>query len=213
MVWFHGTPSSIIPIFEQVTWHFFTGGGFQAGSSHDAPPDMIMQSSANPMIFVSFEYRLGQFGFLGNHYFSHVGVFNLLLNRGIGYKKWREFELGVIGSSTVISVKYSSQSSWCSSALDFAGCRDTYICLEETRGVPNVTTRENLALNISALAVLQFGVNLQAQDRQCFMSVFFIISSHHFWCILAYSKQRGHGRIISCSYGRQPLAEFYATLQ
>lgn len=42
-----------------------SGGGFQSGSTHDAPPEMIMHSSANPMIFVSFEYRLGALGFLG----------------------------------------------------------------------------------------------------------------------------------------------------
>ncbi|KAF8895157.1 Alpha/Beta hydrolase protein [Infundibulicybe gibba] len=43
---------------------WFHGGGFQAGSTHDAPPEFLMGSSAEPLIFVSFEYRLGQFGFL-----------------------------------------------------------------------------------------------------------------------------------------------------
>jgi hypothetical protein len=40
------------------------GGGFQSGNSR-APPELMMQSSANPMIFVSFAYRLGPLGFLG----------------------------------------------------------------------------------------------------------------------------------------------------
>lgn len=42
-----------------------SGGGFQGGDTHSAPPELIMHSSAEPLIFVSFEYRLGQFGFLG----------------------------------------------------------------------------------------------------------------------------------------------------
>lgn len=41
------------------------GGGYQVGNTHNAPPELIMGSSSIPLIFVSFEYRLGQFGFLG----------------------------------------------------------------------------------------------------------------------------------------------------
>ena len=42
-----------------------TGGGFASGSTHSYHPDLLITSSARPFIFVSFEYRLGQFGFLG----------------------------------------------------------------------------------------------------------------------------------------------------
>jgi hypothetical protein len=42
-----------------------SGGGYQQGSTHDAPPDLLMHSSTKPFIFISFEYRLGPFGFLG----------------------------------------------------------------------------------------------------------------------------------------------------
>jgi len=47
------------------------GGGFQQGSTHDAPPELLMHSSTKPFIFISFEYRLGPFGFLGAPVFLH----------------------------------------------------------------------------------------------------------------------------------------------
>ncbi|KAF9474048.1 alpha/beta-hydrolase [Pholiota conissans] len=55
---------------------WFHGGGFEAGNTHTAPPELIMQSSSKPLIFVSFEYRLGQFGFLGGTEISEDGVLN-----------------------------------------------------------------------------------------------------------------------------------------
>ncbi|PPQ93082.1 hypothetical protein CVT25_003114 [Psilocybe cyanescens] len=55
---------------------WFHGGGFQEGNTHNAPPELIMHSSAKPLIFVSFEYRLGQFGFLGGHQIKEDGVLN-----------------------------------------------------------------------------------------------------------------------------------------
>ncbi|KAK0194391.1 alpha/beta-hydrolase, partial [Armillaria mellea] len=53
-------PSTPLPVL--VFWH---GGGYQSGNSHEYTPEWLMQSSTNPFIFVTFEYRLGQFGFLG----------------------------------------------------------------------------------------------------------------------------------------------------
>ncbi|CAA7269129.1 unnamed protein product [Cyclocybe aegerita] len=44
---------------------YFHGGGFQGGSARTVPPELILQSSQKPLIFVTFQYRLGQFGFLG----------------------------------------------------------------------------------------------------------------------------------------------------
>ncbi|KAF8076133.1 Alpha/Beta hydrolase protein [Lyophyllum atratum] len=43
---------------------WFHGGGFQGGSTHDIFPNPMLQAPASPVVFVSFEYRLGQFGFL-----------------------------------------------------------------------------------------------------------------------------------------------------
>lgn len=55
-----------------------TGGGFQTGNSQvDAVP--LMNASAG-MIFVSIEYRLGQFGFLAGSTFAAA---NVSLNAGM----------------------------------------------------------------------------------------------------------------------------------
>ncbi|KAJ7476882.1 alpha/beta-hydrolase [Mycena galericulata] len=55
---------------------YFHGGGFEGGSSRDAPPENIVLSSAKPLIFVTFEYRLGQFGFLGGTPVHENGALN-----------------------------------------------------------------------------------------------------------------------------------------
>ncbi|KAJ3716496.1 alpha/beta-hydrolase [Lentinula raphanica] len=59
---------------------WFHGGGFQSGNSRaNAIP--LMQNAPSPgMIFVSFEYRLGQFGFLAG---STFGAANGTLNAGM----------------------------------------------------------------------------------------------------------------------------------
>ncbi|KAJ7736015.1 Alpha/Beta hydrolase protein [Mycena maculata] len=44
---------------------FFHGGGFESGRTSEYPPENIVLSSAEPLIFVTVDYRLGQFGFLG----------------------------------------------------------------------------------------------------------------------------------------------------
>ncbi|KAJ6579632.1 Alpha/Beta hydrolase protein [Mycena vulgaris] len=43
---------------------YFHGGGFESGRTRDAPPGNIFLGAAEPLIFVTFEYRLGQFEFL-----------------------------------------------------------------------------------------------------------------------------------------------------
>ncbi|KAJ7062789.1 alpha/beta-hydrolase [Mycena amicta] len=65
------TATSALPVLV-----FFHGGGFEGGSSHDAPPENIIQGSASPLIFVTFEYRLGQFGFLGGNAVKEHGNLN-----------------------------------------------------------------------------------------------------------------------------------------
>ncbi|KAF8969012.1 Alpha/Beta hydrolase protein [Flammula alnicola] len=55
---------------------WFHGGGYQTEDTHDAPPDLILNSSAKPLIFASFEYRLGQFGFLGGSQIHDNGTLN-----------------------------------------------------------------------------------------------------------------------------------------
>ncbi|KAJ7775714.1 alpha/beta-hydrolase, partial [Mycena maculata] len=56
---------------------YFHGGGFESGSSRDAPPENIVLPSVEPLIFVTFEYsRLGQFGFLGGSAVAAHGTLN-----------------------------------------------------------------------------------------------------------------------------------------
>ncbi|KAJ6615453.1 Alpha/Beta hydrolase protein [Mycena sp. CBHHK59/15] len=55
---------------------YFHGGGFESGSTRDNPPENIVLSSAEPMIFATFEYRLGQFGFLGGTAVHENGILN-----------------------------------------------------------------------------------------------------------------------------------------
>ena len=54
-------------------WGCKTGGGFASGNTHPYLPDLLITSSTRPLIFVSFEYRLGQFGFLGQSIY-HVCI-------------------------------------------------------------------------------------------------------------------------------------------
>ncbi|KAJ6473145.1 Alpha/Beta hydrolase protein [Mycena sanguinolenta] len=55
---------------------FFHGGGFETGRTRDAPSENIVLSSAEPLIFVTFEYRLGQFGFLAGTPVHESGQMN-----------------------------------------------------------------------------------------------------------------------------------------
>ncbi|KAJ7259139.1 Alpha/Beta hydrolase protein [Mycena haematopus] len=65
------TPTSRLPVLV-----FFHGGGFQAGSAITAPPDELIQGAAKPFIFVTFQYRLGQFGFLPGKQVAQNGLLN-----------------------------------------------------------------------------------------------------------------------------------------
>ncbi|KAJ7165653.1 alpha/beta-hydrolase [Mycena crocata] len=55
---------------------YFHGGGFEGGSSRDAAPENLILPSAKPLIFATFEYRLGQFGFLGGTPVHDNGTLN-----------------------------------------------------------------------------------------------------------------------------------------
>ncbi|KAJ7499882.1 alpha/beta-hydrolase [Mycena latifolia] len=55
---------------------YFHGGGFETGRTRDAPPENILLGSAEPLIFVTFEYRLGQFGFLAGTPVHQSGQLN-----------------------------------------------------------------------------------------------------------------------------------------
>ncbi|KIY74413.1 alpha/beta-hydrolase [Cylindrobasidium torrendii FP15055 ss-10] len=67
---------------------YYHGGGFQSGSSRTAPPEWLMASSKMPFIFVTFNYRLGQFGFLGGAALGADGVANAGLFDQRASLKW-----------------------------------------------------------------------------------------------------------------------------
>ncbi|KAF9443812.1 alpha/beta-hydrolase [Macrolepiota fuliginosa MF-IS2] len=76
---------------------WFHGGGFQSGSTHDAPPELILHSSSNPMIFISFEYRLGPLGFLGGTQINDDGDLNVGLLDQRAALRWVQRYIGQFG--------------------------------------------------------------------------------------------------------------------
>ncbi|KAJ6536952.1 Alpha/Beta hydrolase protein [Mycena capillaripes] len=64
-------PTSKLPVLV-----YFHGGGFEAGSAITAPPDNLIQGSAKPLVFVTFQYRLGEFGFLAGSKVAKDGLMN-----------------------------------------------------------------------------------------------------------------------------------------
>ncbi|KAF8212843.1 Alpha/Beta hydrolase protein [Mycena galopus ATCC 62051] len=64
-------PTSKLPVLV-----YFHGGGFETGSAITAPPDKLIQGAAKPLVFVTFQYRLGQFGFLSGRQVAQDGLLN-----------------------------------------------------------------------------------------------------------------------------------------
>lgn len=94
------SPNDQLPI---LVW--FHGGGFQSGSTHDVSPALLMSSSASPMIFVSFEYRLGPFGFLGGSQVHDDGALNAGLLDQRAALKWLQRYIGHFGGdSTKVTI-------------------------------------------------------------------------------------------------------------
>ncbi|KAF8173893.1 alpha/beta-hydrolase [Mycena galopus ATCC 62051] len=65
------TASSALPVLI-----YFHGGGFESGSSDSFAPENLIQPSVEPLIFVTFNYRLGQFGFLAGTPVHDDGLMN-----------------------------------------------------------------------------------------------------------------------------------------
>ncbi|KAJ7039383.1 alpha/beta-hydrolase [Mycena alexandri] len=65
------TPTSALPVLV-----YFHGGGFEGGEARDFAPENIIQNSVKPLIFATFDYRLGQFGFLGGAAVHENGALN-----------------------------------------------------------------------------------------------------------------------------------------
>ncbi|KAH9480174.1 Lipase 1 [Psilocybe cubensis] len=79
---------------------WFHGGGFQSGSTHSFLPDLLMASSSQPFVFASFEYRLGQFGFLGGSEIASNGSINAGLLDQRAALKWVQRYIGQFGGDS-----------------------------------------------------------------------------------------------------------------
>jgi carboxylesterase type B len=63
--------SNAIPVVVQIH-----GGGYTAGSAQSYPGDAMVNASNGNIIYVSIQYRLGLFGFLGGNEIAQDGVLN-----------------------------------------------------------------------------------------------------------------------------------------
>lgn len=91
-------PSSATPESELPVMVWFHGGGYEGGDSQD-DPTMILQTTAEPLIFVSFEYRLGQFGFLPGSAVKNDGVINAGLHDQRAALRWVQTYIGKFGGN------------------------------------------------------------------------------------------------------------------
>ncbi|KAK0469130.1 alpha/beta-hydrolase [Desarmillaria tabescens] len=89
--------STSAPLPVLVYWH---GGGYQGGNSRSYTPEWLMQSSTEPFIFVTFQYRLGQFGFLGGSLLAADGVINAGLLDQRAALRWVQRYIGEFGGNS-----------------------------------------------------------------------------------------------------------------
>ncbi|KAI0351864.1 carotenoid ester lipase [Trametes cingulata] len=88
-------PDAKLPI---AAWIF--GGGFQVGSNAVRPGAVVVNRSielGQPVIFVSMNYRLSAFGFLGGREVSNAGIGNLGLQDQREALRWVQRHIGAFG--------------------------------------------------------------------------------------------------------------------
>ncbi|KAL0066490.1 hypothetical protein AAF712_006533 [Marasmius tenuissimus] len=76
---------------------WFHGGGFISGSSRDADPTQLFATTKEPFVFVSFQYRLGPFGFLGGSSVKADGQLNAGLQDQRTAMRWVQRYIGKFG--------------------------------------------------------------------------------------------------------------------
>ncbi|KAF7353958.1 Carboxylic ester hydrolase [Mycena venus] len=86
------TATSALPVLV-----FFHGGGFESGRTSKYPPENLVLTSAEPLIFATFEYRLGQFGFLGGTAVHDNGALNAGLLDQKAALQWVQRYIGKFG--------------------------------------------------------------------------------------------------------------------
>ncbi|KAJ7740305.1 alpha/beta-hydrolase, partial [Mycena metata] len=86
------TATSALPVLV-----FFHGGGFESGRTSKYPADDLLLSSAEPLIFATFEYRLGQFGFLAGTPVHDNGTLNVGLLDQKAALQWVQTYINLFG--------------------------------------------------------------------------------------------------------------------
>ncbi|KAF7324036.1 Carboxylic ester hydrolase [Mycena kentingensis (nom. inval.)] len=152
---------------------YFHGGGFEGGSSHDAAPENIIQGSASPLIFVTFEYRLRQFGFLGGKVVKENGVGNAGLLDQKAALAWLQRYIGEFGGDPAYTGAPTRTSSAAamgdSPSLNFIpdydspfieGLYSQFVGFTSSTGLSDAATMECLrALPVNSIALAGSSVN------------------------------------------------------
>ncbi|KAF5352029.1 hypothetical protein D9758_009418 [Tetrapyrgos nigripes] len=94
------TPVSTTPEDQLPVLMWIHGGGFQSGSSKHFDPVALMQSSAKPFVFVSIQYRLGDFGFLAGSEIEADGDLNAGLLDQRAAMRWTQQYIGLFGGDS-----------------------------------------------------------------------------------------------------------------
>ncbi|CAK5263816.1 unnamed protein product [Mycena citricolor] len=120
------TPTSKLPVLV-----FMYGGGFESGRSSKFPPEDLLPASAQPLILVTFNYRVGQFGFLAGTPVHDEGVINVGLLDQQAALKWVQRYISLFGGDPT-RVTLWGQSAGAGSLLYhvsgfFSGFSDEYL--------------------------------------------------------------------------------------
>ncbi|OCH92761.1 alpha/beta-hydrolase [Obba rivulosa] len=84
---------------------WFYGGGFQSGETNDFLPDLLFNSTTKPFLFVTFAYRLGQFGFLAGPQVAADGDMNVgLLDQRAGLRWVQRYIHAFGGDETQVTI-------------------------------------------------------------------------------------------------------------
>jgi carboxylesterase type B len=100
------TPDTAIEGSSLPVLFYIHGGGYTAGQAGKEDPHVLMQHSKNAFIFVSIQYRLGAYGFLGGpKYVSEGGAQNIgLLDQRLALEWTRQNVAAFGGDPTKITI-------------------------------------------------------------------------------------------------------------
>jgi acetylcholinesterase len=102
---------------------YFHGGSFNFGAGHYRRIDSMVAWSDRPMIGISFNYRLGAFGFLSSKLVKDIGALNLGLRDQSLLLQWVQDNISAFGGDpddvTIMGCSAGAHSVSCASQLCF----------------------------------------------------------------------------------------------